>query len=120
MVFLSFILNKYSATFNSSVYYLKPQIFIYLSCGVSKILVRYHKCIPISIYIFNVNNENTGAIWETYSKLTLKSLEQLQCSDVNFAIILHIVLLLPLSTLSKQMTTGMSPTKKQQRFFLLI
>ena len=62
--------------------------------------------IPASKYMFKVNNRNTGASCEIYSKLTLKTPERCQRhrSDIfiiNFEHIWHLVALFLLLTLSR-------------------
>ena len=61
---------------------------------------------PVGIYLFKVNNENTGTMCEICSKLTIKTPEQCHwsCSAVfivNFEQISRIVLVFPLLTLNK-------------------
>ena len=57
---------------------------------------------PAIIYLFKVNNKNTRKRYEICSKLTIKT----GVFIVNFEHILHIFLLLLLSTLNKQILAG--------------
>ena len=77
------------------------RLFLYVT-SVSKVS---------KIYLFKVNNENTGIICEIYSKLTIKTPEWHQWRRsgifvVNFKQILHVVLLFPFLLWTKQILAG--------------
>ena len=62
-------------------------------------------------YLFKVNNRNTEGMCEIYSKVTIKTPEKRNLLRpvayiLNFEVILHIVLVFPLLTLSKQIPHG--------------
>ena len=64
---------------------------------------------PAGNYMFQVNNRNTRTRSEICSKLIIKTPERRRCSAafiVNFEHISHLVLVLLLLTLSRQIPTG--------------
>ena len=71
---------------------------------------------PAGDCMFKINNRNTRTRCETCSNLTIKTPEQRQwlCSGVfivKFEHISHLVLVLLLLTLNRQMPTGLLPSK---------
>ena len=79
--------------------------------------------LPSCSYLCKVNNGSTKAIYEICSKLTIKTLERRQWDRlgvfiVNIEQIPHIVIVLPLLTLNKQMPPRLSNyiSKFKQRF----
>ena len=65
--------------------------------------------------LFKVDNGNTTAMNEICSKLAIKILERRQrCSGIfiaNFEHISHIVLVFPFSSLNKQMSASLLPSR---------
>ena len=59
--------------------------------------------LPSDIYLFKLNKFNTRAMWEIWSKLTLKTSKQRRSGvfSVNFELISCIVLVFPMLTLNK-------------------
>ena len=61
---------------------------------------------PAGSYMFKVNNKNTTARCEMFSKLTIKTPERSSVFIVNFEHISHLVLAFLFLTLSRQMPAG--------------
>ena len=66
---------------------------------------------PAGIYFFTVINEKTATLYEIYSELTIKTVEQRQqCSSrvyiANFKQVSHTVLVVPFWTLNTQILVG--------------
>ena len=76
----------------------------------------FHLSFLVGIYMFKVNNRNTITRCEIYSKLPIKTPERRHWRRsgvviVNFEHISHLVLVLLLLTLSRQMPTGLVSKK---------
>ena len=85
----------------------------------------HHLSVPASVYLLKVNNRNTRTRCEICSKLTIKTPERRHWRRysvfiVNFEHISHLVLVLLLLTLNKQMPAEVSFVQRTFTWYFLL